>query len=176
MSKAFDILMEQFRPMLLSYATTLCHGRREDAEDIVQETCLTACEQLPKFREGHNFGSWLRGIARNKALEHFRAGRQGHVVTDSRVLDGIEDVYASLDGPSKDEESWHDRIRRWLRDCVESLAGPFQAAVRRVYSQQMSLQQAADAEGVSFAAMAQRLSRSREQLRRCVRSKMESEP
>lgn len=175
MDTAFEILMEQHRPMLLTYAVALCYGDSEGAEDVVQETCLTAYLQLATFRRGENFARWLRGIARNKVLEHHRAANRRRCVTDSRILEGIEDVYGLLDARLAGEETWPERTRRWLELCMAQLSEHLRSAVERVYRQQMSLQQAADAEQTTFAAMAQRVSRSRELLRQCIQSKREQE-
>ncbi|QOV91818.1 sigma-70 family RNA polymerase sigma factor [Humisphaera borealis] len=175
MHKAFDILAEQHRAMLLVYVAALFHGNPRDAEDVVQETFLTAYRQLGKFTEGQNFARWLRGIARNKVLEHCRASGRQDVVTDSRVLEGIEDVCGVLDGPAAGDEPWHDRARRWLDHCISLLSDHLKAAIVRVYQQDLTLAEAAEMERTTFAAMAQRLSRSREQLRRCVQAQMEQE-
>ena len=161
--------------MLLVYVAALFHGNARDAEDVVQETFLAAYRQLDKFTEGENFARWLRGIARNKVLEHCRAAGRHGVVTDSRILEGIEDVCGVLDGAAIGEERWHDRARRWLDHCIGQLSDHLRAAVVRVYQQDLTLAEAAEKERTTFAAMAQRLSRSREQLRRCVQTQMEQE-
>jgi len=102
MDHAFAILAAEHRPMLLAYARALCYGDGHAAEDVVQETLLVACRRLAEFRvenDGH-FGRWLRGIARNKALEAHRAAGRGRVVADSRIIEGLEDVFGRLDPPS----------------------------------------------------------------------------
>lgn len=175
MHKAFNILAEQHRPMLCVYVAALLHGDVRDAEDVVQETFLTAYRQIEKFTEGGNFARWLRGIARNKVLEHCRSAGRTCVVTDSRILEGIEDVCSVLDGPAIGDESWHDRARRWLDHCIGQLSVHLKASIVRVYQQELTLAQAAEKEQTTFAAMAQRLSRSREQLRRCIQAQMEQE-
>lgn len=97
MHTAFDILAEQYRPMLLSYARALLYGNEHEAEDVVQEAFLTAQQRLDSFRQGENFGRWLRGIARNEVLESHRSARRRREVTDGRILEGIEDVYVVFD-------------------------------------------------------------------------------
>ena len=52
METAFDILAAQYRPMLISYASTLLGGDRHEAEDVVQESFLVAHRRLGDFREG----------------------------------------------------------------------------------------------------------------------------
>ena len=44
-----------------------------DADDIAQDVFITAWRSLGTFRIGEDFGAWLRGIARNRLLVHFRS-------------------------------------------------------------------------------------------------------
>jgi RNA polymerase sigma-70 factor, ECF subfamily len=173
---AFEILAEQYRTMLLCYARVLMNGNDHDAEDVVQETLVTAHERLSTFRQGGNFGCWLRGIARNKVLESHRAARGRRAIVDSRILEGIEDVYGMFDPSALGEEQWPDRVRRLLRGCVGRLSRPLREAMARVYEEGMSLQAAAGALKSTRAAVAQRLSRARDLVRQCVQARMESDP
>lgn len=170
MDHAFAILAAEHRPMLLAYARALCYGDGHAAEDVVQETLLVACRRLDEFRvenDGH-FGRWLRGIARNKALEAHRAAGRGRIVADSRIIEGMEDVFGRLDPPSAGDEAWEETVRWRVRECVGRLTGRLRSAVQRVYGDGLNLQAAATAEGASYAAFAQRLSRARELVRVCL--------
>jgi RNA polymerase sigma-70 factor len=167
MDVAFDILIEQYRPMLLGYARALMGGVEHDAEDVVQETLLAAHCSLATFDKTGNFGLWLRGIARNKALESRRRSRRRHTLFDSRIIEGIDEVYGLFDtGP--DDERWPERMRRMLAHCLERLSENLRDSVERVYREGLSLREAASALEASPAAVAQRLSRARELLRQCV--------
>lgn len=167
MEKAFDILAAEHRPMLLAYLRTVTAGDEHASEDLVQETLLAAYRSLDSFRIGADFGSWLRGIARNKALERARAESRRRWVADSRVLEGMEDVFALFDRPRSDAAGWGDRLEG-IRNCLTRLSAPLREAVAQVYSEGRSLRDAAAALGASPAAVGQRLSRAREALRRCV--------
>ena len=79
MEKTFSILAEQFRPMILSYLRSLS-GDPHVAEDLAQETFLAAHESIEKFELDADFGAWLRGIARNKFLQHQRGSDRKSVV------------------------------------------------------------------------------------------------
>ena len=162
----FGILAEQYRPMVVTYLTSLT-GDAELAEDLVQETFIAACGAMGTFEKGGNFGAWLRGIARNKALENRRAAGRRRVITDTRVVEGMEDVYAALDAPHPHAETWEDRLAV-LHDCIAKLSKHLKTAVEQVYMYNKPLKQAAAFLGVSLAAVAQRLHRARGLLRECV--------
>lgn len=175
MPTVLDNLAAQHRPMLLCYARALVGGDEHRAEDIVQETFLTAQRRKEDFRAGADFGPWLRGIARNKILEAQRAAALGPVVVDSQVMEGMDEVFSLFDPAGFGEEPWKDQLLRWLAHCIEKLSPPLREAIERVYREGLSLREAAIALSSSPPAVAQRLSRARELIRLCVQARREGE-
>jgi RNA polymerase sigma-70 factor (ECF subfamily) len=175
MDKAFEILVQQNRQMMVTYASALLYGDLHLAEDVVQESFLLAHQRLNSFRMGENFAAWLRAIVRRKAMEAQRESGKTRVVTDSRVIEGIEQVFGVFDSSRLDEESYGERMRRWTRHCVDLLANHYKNAVLSVYQEGRSLQEAATAENIAFAAFAKRLSRARETVRKCIQKQSEVE-
>ena len=142
------------------------------AEDLTQETMLAAHQSLGGFEPGGNFGQWLRGIARNKALMYWRAEKRHPLLIDSRVLDGINDVFDGLDR-NPEEIDWWDSRKLALRECVALLSGHLKAAVNCVYFGGNSLDESAEALNSTRAAVGQRLSRARNQIRECMDRKLQ---
>jgi RNA polymerase sigma factor (sigma-70 family) len=75
MTDPFNILAAEYRPMVLAYLRAMVRDAHL-AEDLTQETMIAAHESLDGFKPGGTFGSWLRGIARNKALMHWRSEKR----------------------------------------------------------------------------------------------------
>ncbi len=171
MSKAFEILAKQYRPMVFSYLRALLRDHHL-AEDLAQETMIAAQRSLDRFDDSGDFGAWLRGIARNKVLEDRRAFARRPLVVDSRVVEGMEEVYAAFDGPGA---PWEEQLQV-VRTCISRLSDKLRHAVEHVYAAQCSLQEAATNLGVSFPALAQRLSRARSLIRQCVAAKTHQNP
>ena len=166
-TKPFDILAGEYRPMVLAYLRSLGIDPHQ-VEDLAQETFLAAWQAIGKFEKGRSFGGWLRGIARNKALMHWRAASvRPPLGSDPRSVEGIEEVFSSV-GRRDEEGDWWDERREALRACVGKLSSSLRDAVKRVYTHGDSLGEAAAALGVSRDAVAQRLSRARGLIRRCV--------
>jgi RNA polymerase sigma-70 factor (ECF subfamily) len=165
---SFEPLAEECRPMLVAYLGALA-GDTHTAEDLAQETLLTAHKIFERFRAGDNFGAWLRGIARNKLREQKRAFARRPLVVDSRVLDGMEEVLEIFDSPASGagESAWGDRLEV-LRTCISKLKSGLQAAIECVYRGDCSLKEAARKLGASPAAIGQRISRARNLLRQCA--------
>ncbi len=166
MTKAFDILAAEYRPMVLTYLRAIVADEHL-AEDLTQETLLAAQTALERFEEGGNFGAWLRGIARNKVLESQRAAARRHIVVDSRVVEGMEQVYELFDGQTG---PWQERLPM-VRRCIAALSDTLRGAVEAVYAKGQTITQAAASLGASFEAVAQRLSRARTLIRQCVQER-----
>jgi RNA polymerase sigma-70 factor, ECF subfamily len=170
--EAFDILVEQYRPMVTAYLRTLVNDR-DLADDLAQETFLAAYRGIERFDKAADFGAWLRGIARNKALESKRAAARHPLVADSRIIEGMEEVYRALDAPRADAETWSDRLSL-LHRCLDRLSGKLREAVAEVYSRQRPLREAAATLHTTFEGVAQRLSRARVFLRKCMLAQLSS--
>ena len=76
--EAFAELYERWsRPVFVFLTGRL--GRREDAEDTLQATFLTAWRNLPRLRRPNRFVRWLFRIARSRAADVARKRRLGFV-------------------------------------------------------------------------------------------------
>jgi len=68
---AFRVLVREHGLMIRSYVGSQLH-RSDETEDLSQEVFMDAYRGLDQFDIDADFGAWLRGIARNKLLMHFR--------------------------------------------------------------------------------------------------------
>ncbi|MFE5520940.1 RNA polymerase sigma factor [Streptomyces virginiae] len=86
--EAFAVLVRRHSGHLLALAQHLL-GNRADAEDAVQEAFLSAWRQLPEFRRGASFGTWMYRIVTNRCLNVLRRPRPVplHTVADPPAAD-----------------------------------------------------------------------------------------
>src|SRR4029077_2147279 len=89
-NRKLTVLVERYYALLYRYAYRLT-GSEADAEDLTQQTFLTAQAKWDQLREEDKAKSWLFTIARNAFLKELRAP----VCVASSVLD-------ELPGPSSD--------------------------------------------------------------------------
>jgi RNA polymerase sigma-70 factor, ECF subfamily len=71
---AFARLYHDYRGMV--HAILLARVRRCDVDDLIQEVFVAAFRRLATLREPGAFGGWLAAIARNRATDHLRHGRE----------------------------------------------------------------------------------------------------
>ena len=65
-----DLLQANFLPLqrYIRYKISNPH----DAEDVMQEVCLTAAEKFPTLKDPAAFKAWLIGIAGHKCMDYYR--------------------------------------------------------------------------------------------------------
>src|SRR5580698_4363196 len=77
-------------------------SRREQAEDLVQETWLRVLERAGQYNDRLRFEPWLFSIARNLAIDHLRKQQTATATATHRMCREDE---AGLDLPAPDFES-----------------------------------------------------------------------
>jgi RNA polymerase sigma-70 factor (ECF subfamily) len=116
---------------LHAYVLWRCAGLRDVAEDIIQETWLTAVRRVRAFDpERGSFAGWLRGIAANVVRHHLRRVRSNNHVTAL----GSADCPAPPDTGARQRDT-AERMARALAALPER----YEAALRAKYLEQQSV-------------------------------------
>lgn len=144
-----------FEP-LYAYVLWRCAGLRDVADEIVQETWLTAVRRLDGFDpERASFLSWLRGIAANLARNHFRKEKR-------RPVQPLAD--ADVPMPTSRDVEQRDQAER-IALALARLPEHYEAVLRAKYLDQACLADIAAARGESPKAVESLLARARQALR-----------
>jgi RNA polymerase sigma-70 factor (TIGR02960 family) len=155
---AFSELVEPHRRELLVHCYRLL-GSLHDAEDILQETLLSAWRALGRF-DGRSLRAWLYRIATNHCLNHLRDGsRRPQSVLLARPASFTEGLVSS------DEPWWLEPLPDALLDDAaagpearydarESVALSFVAGLQRLPAQQRAALVLRDVLGFSAAETA----------------------
>jgi RNA polymerase sigma-70 factor (ECF subfamily) len=134
-------------------------------EDLAQETFIAAYEHLAEFDLSKDLGPWLKGIARNKLLMHFRrAAQHGEAVEKLKAAaaqEVFEDVCRATDG---DDGTSVDR----LRACFDKLPGRLMEALRARYFERLAVTAIARNLRTSATAISSLLFRGRKELQTCM--------
>jgi RNA polymerase sigma-70 factor (ECF subfamily) len=160
-SKAFEILIIEHHKRLLAYALSITRDGCM-AEDIVQDALVVAFRKLDTFDTSRSFSAWVRGIIRNKHLEHLRKKRE--LLLDENELDSLEACHSAWDSSGKDDcEIFHI-----LSECVKKLPEILLLPIRMFYFVSMNGAEVADSLKCNEATVRKRLQRGRERLSSCI--------
>jgi RNA polymerase sigma factor (sigma-70 family) len=94
----FQTTVDQHRDSLARFLVATVGP--QDADDCLQETLISALRAYPRLRSDSNVRAWLFTIARNKALDEYRARARRPVPVAAGVDAG------TADPDSADAELW----------------------------------------------------------------------
>ncbi|HJZ55587.1 MAG TPA: sigma-70 family RNA polymerase sigma factor [Gemmataceae bacterium] len=147
---------EHFAP-LAEYIRWRCGGLPELADDVIQETWLTAVRRLRSFDPTRGaFFAWLCGIASN-ALRNAVRGRR-RLKKRSRPLAGA-DPHTPEPDPAAVEKAERTAA------ALAALPAHYEAVLRAKYLDRLTVEQIAAGQGVSVKGIESLLSRARQAFR-----------
>ena len=172
--------------VLLRYAMARV-GNRQTAEDLVQETLVTAIEKTAEFAGRSSMRTWLIGILRHKILDHHR-WRQRHpgdqpsaTETDERGDDALFtrlgtwrlDPNAGLEVLDGEPARAVDRsqLRAALQLCIDRLPKSLHRVFVLRELEELDPDEVCEAASISQSSLAVLIYRARQALRACLQKK-----
>ncbi|MDP7561046.1 MAG: sigma-70 family RNA polymerase sigma factor, partial [Planctomycetota bacterium] len=108
-------------------------GNARDAEDITQETFLSAYRGWSSFRGGSSVSTWLYRIAVNACLMRLRKEKMARASTETGYRDGKETDWTAtlLDNPQNRPEriALSSELRQEIESAITELPPDLRAAV-----------------------------------------------
>lgn len=162
-------------------------GDRPTAEDLVQDTLVTAVSKAPDFEGRSSVRTWLIGILRHKLLEHFRWNKrhpQDQPAPEDSDSNPPADPWFTAGGVWRTDPNqgldWleHDpdqalqrsELRAFLRLCIEHLP----ARLRQVFVlrelEALTPEDVSESAGIARNSLAVFLYRARQALRACLQA------
>ena len=129
-----------------------------DAEEVVQDAFLSAYQGLSQLEDTTKFKSWLAEITRNCARQWLRKQR-GETVPLDEVS---EEMLQTADSP--DERLTRQEQRELIRRTMETLPQKDRDIAHAFYLEGASYDELTSTHGLSYNAIAFRLSRAKRQL------------
>jgi len=154
---------------LYQYVRWRCGGRRDWADELVQETWLTAVRRMRHFQPRQaSFLAWLRGIAANLLRNHLRK---------QRTLTAFEQAVSGQPGGNgEDASQQHDRQQeieqreRRVAAALEALSEREETVLRAKYLEGLSVAEIAAGAGETPKAIESLLTRARQAFRSAYRT------
>ena len=137
-------------------------GDRFDAEDLTQDTFLSAYRHMTEF-DGQNEKAWLCRIATNKCIDYLkRAGRRS-VPTEDLYFSALPDSRSSPEGETLEKE-----LQQKLYDCCLKLPSPYQEAALDYYYYELTISEIAAKTGKNKKTLQTQIYRAKGMLRKLI--------
>lgn len=163
---AFSHLVLRHQTAVRAFLIARLH-RKHEAEDLAQETFVTAWKRLKQFDPARPFGAWLRGIAENHLRNHLRKFRAEPIGGDE-ALQMLLDREVECRGPEENESD----LAAALGECIERIDGPSRELLVARYAEGNSMAELCARSGGKHSAITMKLHRLRLALAACVEAKL----
>jgi len=142
-------------------------GDRAATANLVQQTFVNAYLHLDQYRIGHDFGRWLKGIARNLVREELRRSAR-----ENRALDQYREYLFTLYRDEGRAERRMAELDEAVAACRAQLPPAASRALALHYDEGRTIEEIARVLQRTVAGTRQLLFRARLALRQCVQERM----
>jgi RNA polymerase sigma factor (sigma-70 family) len=172
-SVAFDLLCERLAPRVLRSLYRITRNR-EDAEDALQDSFLSAFLHIAEFDGRSTFSTWLTRIAINSALMILRKRRNSQEISlDGSTDTGEKSATWEMPDHAPNPEKRYAQMER--ENVLRGAIGTLRPAIRKVIElqqlQEHSMKETAAMIGISVPAAKARLFHAKVALRKAPRLK-----
>ena len=178
--RAKDGELECFNQLVLRYQTQVYNlsfrmvGHSATAEDITQESFVSAYRKLRSFQAG-NFLAWLMRIATNACMDHFRSAHSKRNVS-LEELEENPSFSPTSGGESPEAYALRRELGEVLKQSLLSIPSDQRIALILIDLQGLSYDEASQVIGVPIGTVKSRLSRGRIAMRERLQNKRELLP
>ena len=157
--EAFETLVVKYERPIFNYLYRVL-GKKEDAEDVLQETFLKVYTHHRNIDPEQNFNAWLYRIATTTAYDFMRRNKQGRELF---IIDDPENAFETID-----EDDTYNRIETGydLEAALQKLKPVYRTALLLYYYEQFSYEDIARVLSVPLNTVKTYLSRAKQELKK----------
>lgn len=148
--EAVKLLFELFAPRVLTAALFVLRDK-DLAEDVVQETFVTAMDKLHQLKDRDKAGAWLTRIAINKAHNELRRKKK----------EALPPAAPAADSNGVDESMLVQEEAELVQRALDTLNEEHQLVVYLMYYQEMSVKGIAEVLEIPEGTVKSRLRKAR---------------
>jgi RNA polymerase sigma-70 factor (ECF subfamily) len=164
--KAYRELVELYQGQVFSVVLRMVR-RREDAEDLTQETFVRMFRALDRYDPQRPFAAWLFTIASRLAIDHIRRRKVQPVSLTQREAGSDEeyDIEVPDPGPTPDEVTSRTEEERRTEELIRSLPPHYRIVVMLRHQRDLAYEEIAEALHLPLGTVKARIHRAREILK-----------
>lgn len=169
-ANAFAFLVDKYRDMVFSLALKITK-RREEAEEVAQDSFIKAYKSLQHFKGDAKFSTWLYKITYNNCIDRVKKiARTYHTDTIDEVnenkIKAIEDTLQVIERGER---------ATIIKECMDRLPEDERTILWLFYFEELSLKEIKEVTSFSESNIKVKLHRARKRLLAIVKDKVEPE-
>jgi RNA polymerase sigma-70 factor (ECF subfamily) len=162
---AFKRLYDLYSKAMFNTAFRIT-GNDDDAGDVLQEAFISAFHNLDRYRQDATFGSWLKRIVINKAINHIRK---------RRTVPLPENEESDIpDEPQIEIEADEDTVKR-IREAIEQLPDGYRTVLTLYLLEGYDHQEISEIMGITVSTSKSQLNRAKAKLKEILMTRHETE-
>jgi RNA polymerase sigma-70 factor (ECF subfamily) len=160
----YRYLMERYEKKLMRYIMRISGIKREDAEDVLQESFIKAYQKINDFDFSYKFSSWIYRIAHNETFTHLRRKKSRPKVIDSEFSSIIID--SLRDDLNVEKEIDKKYLAKHLSEIMSVISEKYRIVLVLKYLEDKDYQEISDILKKPMGTVATLLKRAKEQLKK----------
>lgn len=163
-----EALLSHFES-LFAFALRLLNGRRERAEDLVQEACLRAFRHYQSLRSPEKIRSWFFKILVNTHINQFHQEERQVPIDDIELSEALLTSHELQTEPSPEQHFFDRVLDAEVQQALDALPAEFREVVWLADVERFSYQEISEIASCSLGTVGSRLYRGRSLLREQLR-------
>ncbi|MEO2053033.1 MAG: RNA polymerase sigma factor [Allomuricauda sp.] len=133
-----------------------------EAEDVMQESFLSAFTKLHTFKGDVTFGAWLKRIVINNSIYHYKKQQKNRTVDLDDIMYKVEDN----DGVASDQNGYTELKAQKVMETMKSLKDNYRVSLTLHLIEGYDYEEISEIMNISYANCRTTISRAKESLRK----------
>jgi len=133
-----------------------------EAEDVMQESFLSAFTKLYTFKGDVTFGAWLKRIVINNSIQHYKKQQKNRTADLDDVMYKVEDN----DGVASDQNGYTELKAQKVMETMKSLKDNYRVSLTLHLIEGYDYEEISEIMNISYANCRTTISRAKESLRK----------
>ena len=132
-----------------------------EAEDVMQESFITAFEKLDSFKGNAAFGAWLKRIVVNKSFSQYKKNNRFVALREKEIVEEAEEDFVSIE----EEDYTNTKVSKVLK-CMEEIHSSYGQVLTLHLIEGYDYEECCKVLNISYANCRTLISRAKDSLRK----------
>ncbi len=136
----------------------------DDAEDVMQESFITAFKKLDSFKGDAPFGAWLKRIVVNNSLSHLKKNEKYTMLSEKEIIE------EAVENDGVTEEDYSKIKAAKVMECMRKLHSSYSQILTLHLIEGFDYEEICEILNISYASCRTLVSRAKDSLRKQLTS------